>query len=61
MKNEIFYTAKYDKVFKTIMIENKDILEKVLETVLKKKVEVIEFIHEELPIKIGRASCRERV
>ena len=48
-KNKLL-TARYDKMFKTIMLENKDILEKVLETIVNKSVEIIDFVNQEMPI-----------
>ena len=42
-----FYTCKYDRAFKEVFMkeENKDILEKVLETILKVKIEKIRFLN----------------
>ncbi len=44
---EKFYTCKYDRAFKEVFMkeENKDILEKVLETVLGVKIEKIRFLN----------------
>ena len=44
---EKFYTCKYDRAFKEVFMkeENKDILEKVLETILKVKIEKIRFLN----------------
>ena len=42
-----FYTCKYDRAFKEVFMkeENKDILEKVLETILKVKIEKIKYLN----------------
>ena len=47
-----FYTAKYDRVFKTILCDedNKDLFQEILSRLLKKKVEIIEFLRNELPV-----------
>lgn len=47
-----FYTAKYDRVFKTILCDedNKSLLEEFLSRLLNKKVEFIEFLRNELPV-----------
>ncbi len=44
---EKFYTCKYDRAFKEVFMkeENKDILEKVLETILKVKIDKIRFLN----------------
>ena len=52
MKEKKFYTAKYDRVFKTILCneDNKELFQEFLSRLLKKKVEVIEFLRNELPV-----------
>ncbi len=47
-----FYTAKYDRVFKTIFCDedNPILLKKLLSRILKKDVEIIEFLRNELPV-----------
>ena len=47
-----FYTGKYDRVFKTILCDedNKEILQEFLSRILKKKVEVVEILKNELPV-----------
>ena len=45
---KIKVTAKYDAVFKKIMSENKDILGKVLETILKKEIKDFKILNNEL-------------
>lgn len=47
-----FYTAKYDRVFKKILCNEEDtgLLQEFLSRILKKKVEVIEFLRNELPV-----------
>lgn len=47
-----FYTAKYNRVFKTILCNEEDtsLLQEFLSRILKKKVEVIEFLRNELPV-----------
>ena len=51
---EKFYTCKYDRAFKEVFMkeENKDILEKVLETVLGVKIEKIRFLNLESNLKV---------
>ena len=51
-KTKKFYTAKYDRVFKTILCDedNKDLFQEFLSRLLKKKVEIIEFLRNELPV-----------
>ncbi len=51
MSNEKkYYTAKADLVFKTIMIEEPIILEKIIEAVTKEKLVDLEILNSELPI-----------
>lgn len=52
MSEKKFYTAKYDRVFKTILCDedNKELLQEFLTRLLKKKVEIIEFLRTELPV-----------
>ena len=47
-----FYTAKYDRVFKTIFCDedNPSLLKELLERIFKKKIESIEFLRSELPV-----------
>lgn len=52
-----FYTAKTDRVFKTIMSKNIDILEAVISQSLEKNIKIIRFINPELNI----ANVKERV
>ena len=49
MIEEKFYTCKYDKPFKEIMLkeENKDVLKKLLENILKIKIKEIEINNQE--------------
>ena len=51
MKNK-FYTAKYDRVFKTIFCneDNTVLLKGLLSRILKKNIEIIEFLRSELPV-----------
>ena len=48
-----FYTCKYDKPFKEIMLneKNKDILKKLLETILKQEIKYINIKNVELSVK----------
>lgn len=48
-----FYTCKYDKPFKEIMLneKNKDILKKLLETILKQEIKYINIKNVELNVK----------
>lgn len=48
-----FYTCKYDKAFKEIMLneKNKDILKKLLETILKQEIKYINIKNVELSVK----------
>lgn len=48
--SDILVTSRYDRLFKTIMIEEKEVLEKIIETVMNKPVEIIEFINQDIPI-----------
>lgn len=52
LKEKIFYTAKNDKVFKTILgnEDNKELLRKFLERILDKKIEDITYLKNELTI-----------
>jgi len=52
MTNKKFYTAKYDRVFKTILCDENDtkLFQEFLSRILKKKVKIIEFLRNELPI-----------
>ncbi|MBD9106054.1 hypothetical protein EGW03_06345, partial [bacterium] len=47
-----FYTAKFDRVFKTIFCDedNLSLLKELLERIFKKKIESIEFLRSELPV-----------
>lgn len=47
-----FYTAKYDRVFKAVLCDedNKELFQEFLSRLLKKKVEIIEFLRNELPV-----------
>ena len=47
-----FYTAKYDRVFKTVLCDedDKELLQEFLSRLLNKKVEIIEFLRNELPV-----------
>ena len=47
-----FYTAKFDRVFKTIFCDedNPSLLKELLERIFKKKIESIEFLRSELPV-----------
>lgn len=48
-----FYTCKYDKPFKEIMLneKNKDIFKKLLETILKQEIKYINIKNVELSVK----------
>lgn len=46
-----FYTARYDRVFKTIMTNNKKILKALLESILNIKIEEITIMNNEREIK----------
>lgn len=52
MKYKKFYTGKYDIVFKMVLCseENKYLLQEFLSRILNKKVEVIKYLRNELPI-----------
>ena len=52
MNNKKFYTAKYDRVFKTILCDqdNPYLFQEFLSRILKKKVEIVEFLRNELPV-----------
>jgi len=52
LKEKIFYTAKNDKVFKTILgnEDNKELLRKFLERILEKEIEDITYLKNELTI-----------
>ena len=47
-----FYTAKYDRVFKSVLCDedNPYLLQEFLSRVLKKKVSIVEFLRNELPV-----------
>ena len=47
IETEKIYTCKYDRVFKEIFAkeENKDILIKLLESILKVKIEKVEYLN----------------
>ena len=47
-----FYTAKYDRVFKTILCNEEDtkLFQEFLSRILKKKVIIVEFLRNELPV-----------
>ncbi len=47
-----FYTAKYDRVFKTVLCDedNKELFQEFLSRLLKKEVEIVEFLRNELPV-----------
>ena len=51
-KDNKFYTAKFDRVFKTIFCDedNPSLLKELLERIFKKKIESIEFLRSELPV-----------
>ena len=51
-ENKVFYTARNDKVFKTIMADedNKEMLIKFLERILNKKIEELTYLKNELTI-----------
>lgn len=50
--SKIFFTAKNDKVFKTILgnEENKELLKTFLERILKKQIDELTFLKNELPV-----------
>ena len=52
LKEKIFYTAKNDKVFKTILgnEDNKELLRKFLERILEKEIKDITYLKNELTI-----------
>lgn len=52
MTKNKFYTAKYDRVFKTILCDedDKELLQEFLSRLLERKVEIIEFLRSELPV-----------
>ena len=51
-ENKKFYTARYDRVFKTILCDedNPYLLQEFLSRLLKKKIEIVEFLRNELPV-----------
>jgi len=53
MMEKKFYTAKYDRVFKTVLCdeENPHLLQEFLSRVLKRKIEIVEFLKNELPVR----------
>lgn len=48
---DVLITSRYDLAFKAIMLKNKDILERILETALEKPIEITQYIPQELPAK----------
>ena len=58
IKQKELYTARYDKVFKTIMLNNKEVLEKVLETVLKRPIVIVRYVVQELPVRKGSEKAK---
>lgn len=48
-----FYTAKYDRVFKTILCDedNPHMMQEFLSRLLNKKIEIVKFLRNELPIR----------
>lgn len=48
-----FYTAKYDRVFKTILCDedNPHMMQEFLSRLLNRKVEIVKFLRNELPIR----------
>lgn len=49
-----FYTGKYDRVFKSIIVDGKNnhkILKAILKSILKREIEDIEILRNELPVK----------
>ena len=50
--NKKFYTAKYDRVFKSVLCDedNPYLLQEFLSRLLKKKVSIVEFLRNELPV-----------
>ena len=55
MNNNEFFTAKMDRMFYTIMIdeENHLLMESLLETILGGKVEILEYPRTQLKVKSG--------
>jgi len=53
MMEKKFYTAKYDRVFKSVLCDedNPHLLQEFLSRVLKRKVEIVEFLKNELPVR----------
>ncbi len=47
MIKEKFYTCRYDRALKEVFMNenNKDILEKLLESILKEKIEEIKYLN----------------
>ena len=60
MTNKKFYTARYDRVFKTILCDedNKELLQEFLSRILKRKIEIIEFLRNELPVNTTEEKSR---
>lgn len=52
MTKNKFYTAKYDRVFKTVLCDedDKELLQEFLSRILERKVEIIEFLRNELSV-----------
>jgi len=53
MMEKKFYTAKYDRVFKSVLCDedNPHLLQEFLSRVLKRKIEIVEFLKNELPVR----------
>lgn len=51
-KNNLFLTAKIDRIFKSILVQENDyrLMEAILTEILEKKVKIIKYLKTELPI-----------
>ena len=53
-----FYTAKNDLIFKTIMLEQKELLKEIIERIINVKVDEIIILNSELPVTYVRSKKR---
>ena len=53
-----FYTAKNDLIFKTIMLEQKELLKEIIERIINVKVDEIIILNSEFPVTYVRSKKR---
>ena len=53
-----FYTAKNDLIFKTIMLEQPELLKEIIERIIKVKIDEIIILNSELPVTYVRSKKR---